>query len=34
MCSGYPWFADKDCCSQEITVESPPGNIIGSISQV
>ncbi|CAF0818693.1 unnamed protein product [Adineta ricciae] len=32
-CSGCCWFACCGGCSQEIMVESPPGTVIGSVTQ-
>ncbi|CAF2520430.1 unnamed protein product [Rotaria sp. Silwood2] len=32
-CSGCCWCACSECCSQEVTVESPPGTLIGLVSQ-
>ncbi|CAF3343836.1 unnamed protein product [Rotaria socialis] len=32
-CSGCCWCAGAQCCSQEVTVESPPGTFIGTVSQ-
>jgi len=32
-CAGCCWCADKECCSFNVIVESPPGNVIGSIRQ-
>ncbi|CAF1037754.1 unnamed protein product [Rotaria sordida] len=32
-CSGCCWCANATCCSQEVTVESPPGTLIGTVSQ-
>jgi len=33
FCAGCCWFADKDCCSWDVQVETTPGNIIGIIAQ-
>ncbi|CAF3388433.1 unnamed protein product [Rotaria sp. Silwood1] len=32
-CSGCCWCACSRCCSQEVIVESPPGTLIGTVSQ-
>ncbi|CAF1159819.1 unnamed protein product [Adineta ricciae] len=32
-CSGCCWCANAQCCKQELTVESPPGVVIGIVSQ-
>ncbi|XP_033642110.1 phospholipid scramblase 1-like [Asterias rubens] len=32
-CAGCCWCADKDICSYRISVESPPGTVIGTIRQ-
>ena len=33
-CAGCFWFAGScDCCAHEITVEAPPGNVIGYVKQ-
>jgi hypothetical protein len=32
-CSGCCWCTGSQCCSQEITAESPPGTLIGTVSQ-
>ena len=32
-CAGCCWCAHCDSCRQEVTVESPPGNLIGTITQ-
>ncbi|UJR16831.1 hypothetical protein I4U23_003730 [Adineta vaga] len=32
-CSGCCWCANTQCCKQELTVESPPGTVIGTVSQ-
>jgi len=32
-CGGCCWCADQECCSFNIQVEAPPGNLIGSIHQ-
>ncbi|CAF1218435.1 unnamed protein product [Adineta steineri] len=32
-CSGCCWCACCDACSQEVTVESPPGTFVGSVAQ-
>lgn len=31
--AGCCWCANAECCSDLITVESPPGNVVGSIHQ-
>lgn len=33
-CAGCCWCADAECCSFNIQVEAPPGNVIGSIHQM
>lgn len=33
-CAGCCWCADTACCSMEIRVECPPGQIIGTVKQV
>ncbi len=32
-CSGCTCCANTQCCSQEIVAESPPGTVIGTVSQ-
>jgi len=34
LCAGCCWCADADCCSCEIQVEAPPGQVIGSVRQL
>ncbi|XP_038061948.1 phospholipid scramblase 1-like [Patiria miniata] len=33
-CAGCCWCADAACCSYEINIESPPGQVIGSVRQI
>jgi len=33
-CAGCCWCANGECCSLNIQVESPPGNLIGSVHQM
>lgn len=32
-CAGCNWCAGSDCCAMVVTVEAPPGNIVGSVKQ-
>lgn len=32
-CAGCCWLAYCDACRQEVTIEAPPGNLIGTIIQ-
>lgn len=32
-CAGCCWFSHCEGCAQKITIEAPPGNLIGTVSQ-